>query len=543
MTKLALVLPRLPSAAFFRKALNASFGTHSDASEDDYSCVPSHKGDSCKQVISDCSTRASPRKDSLCSTTSSVRRSELFLKHSSTSAQLNDVYDLEKSVLGEGGFGSVRRATMRRSSGAPLVRAVKTISKRRLTDESQARKEVAMLRRLDHPNVCQVFESFEDDTMFHLVLEYIEGEDLFEFLRSHWADRVPLMQETVVDIVHQSLQALCYCHSQGVLHRDVKPENIMVERQTNAKSVFVRLIDFGLSTRVDSRDAKSSCGTHQYLAPELASGESHATPASDLWGVGLIMHICFLADLPSADVCSGSVPITEEIDNYDSIHGPAKQLMFSLLSLKPAERVDAARQEMRKEVGLIDSVPKAEMGKSFLSSLATFHQRTLLQRAVLTALAMQLTYDKVEWIRQKFIDADTDGNGKLSKSEIIAMIMTESTAEMASDLATYIDSIFQSIDTDNSGELEYIEVLAASMQEGAMRSEQSLFAAFRAFDRDDSGTISAHEFARVMELSPACVKELMRPFDADGNGQLCARLRIKRSAALPLPAGWKSKSV
>eukprot|EP00928_Gymnodinium_smaydae_P026376 TRINITY_DN20741_c0_g1_i8.p1 TRINITY_DN20741_c0_g1~~TRINITY_DN20741_c0_g1_i8.p1 ORF type:complete len:543 (-),score=78.11 TRINITY_DN20741_c0_g1_i8:1606-3234(-) len=542
MTKLSL--PRLPTVSSVRKALSSSFITRRHASAADVSCMPTSEGKSCHDLDSECSTKASERKDSECSTTLSVRRSELFLKHSS-SAQLDDVYDVDKRILGEGGFGSVRRATMRGCNGAPLVRAVKTISKGRLADESQARHEVAMLRRLDHPHVCQVFESFEDANMFHLILEYIEGEDLFDFLSSHWAERVPLMVCTVVEVVHQSMQALYYCHSQGVLHRDVKPGNIMVERQTNAKSVFVRLIDFGLSTRVDSRDAKSSCGTHQYLAPELASGESHATPASDLWGVGLIMHICFLADLPSADVCSGSVPITEEIDNYDSIHGPAKQLMFSLLSLKPAERLAAARREMLKEEGslLIDSVPKAEMGQALLASFASFHQRCVLQRAVLTALAMQLTYDKVEWIRRRFIDADTDGNGKLSKAEVIAMIISESTTDVDSDAAAWIDSIFQSTDTDNSGELEYIEVLAASMQEGAMRSEQSLFAAFRAFDRDDSGTISAHEFARVMELSPACVKELMRPFDADGNGQLCARLRIKRSAALPLPAGWKSKSV
>eukprot|EP00928_Gymnodinium_smaydae_P026373 TRINITY_DN20741_c0_g1_i5.p2 TRINITY_DN20741_c0_g1~~TRINITY_DN20741_c0_g1_i5.p2 ORF type:complete len:1279 (-),score=204.21 TRINITY_DN20741_c0_g1_i5:4324-8160(-) len=486
-------LPRLPSAAFVREALTVSFIARKNSSAAD--ATPA----------SDETTRRS----SSFSSTSSVRRSKFFLEHSS-SAQLNDVYDVAKKVLGEGGFGSVRQATMRGCSEAPLVRAVKTISKRRLNDESQARHEVAMLRRLDHPHVCKVFESFEDPTMFHLVLEYIEGEDLFDFLRSHWANRVPLMVSTVVEIVHQSLQALYYCHSQGVLHRDVKPENIMVERQKETNGVFVRLIDFGLSAAVDSLEAKAICGTRQYMAPELTRGKSYATPASDLWGVGVIMHVAFLGELPSAAVCSGIAPITAEIAKYNETCDSVKQLMFGLLSLKPPERLDAARREMLKEEGslVVDSIPKGEVCQSLLASFAAFHQRCLLQRAVLTALAMQITCDKVEVIRQRFINADTDGNGKLSKVEIIEMITSESSTDMAPDMASWIDSIFQSTDTDNSGELEYAEFLAASMQEGALRSEQSLFAAFRAFDRDNSGKISKHEFGRVIELSPACVSEL-----------------------------------
>lgn len=215
-----------------------------------------------------------------------MSRRHMFIDHShpgweSTATELHDAYEVDDKVIGKGGFGTVRRACLR--DAPSVVRAVKTIRKRHSEAIAAVRQEIAILRRLDHPCICRLHEAFEDDYAFYMVLEYIDGKELFdEIIKDERLDEAKAAQ-----IMEQVICAIQYCHEHGVLHRDLKPENIMVLdpcAATMSRSftmsgalaaegeLEIKLIDFGLAmlTRFSRNRAPLMAGTEAYLSPEGA---------------------------------------------------------------------------------------------------------------------------------------------------------------------------------------------------------------------------------------------------------------------------------
>jgi serine/threonine protein kinase len=153
----------------------------------------------------------------------------------------------------------------------------------------RALQEAAIQRGLVHKSVCPLFNVFEDEGNLYLVLEYIQGRDLYEEVLAGGA-----MDETsAATVVKQLLEALQYCHTTArVLHRDLKPENIMLTRCKEEATLQAKLVDFGLAMPVDEagQAPQAVVGTELYLAPEARCGKY--SPASDMWAVGKVL--CFM---------------------------------------------------------------------------------------------------------------------------------------------------------------------------------------------------------------------------------------------------------
>lgn len=240
---------------------------------------------SCR-VASDVPSNASTDagSDDACSEASS-RRSSLqtvdFDCDVTDNLDFSETYEMQERVLGEGGYGTVRLARRR---GSSLEVAVKIVPKSSQRACRHARREAALQKHLVHDRVCGLIDVFEDEENLYLVLEYIEGRDLFEEVVAEG----PLDEASAAAIIKQLLEALQYCHATaGVIHKDVKPENLVIARDNIAK-----LVDFGLAIPIDvARDAQQAVvGSEPYLAPEARFGEY--SPASDMWSVGKVL--CFL---------------------------------------------------------------------------------------------------------------------------------------------------------------------------------------------------------------------------------------------------------
>jgi calcium-dependent protein kinase len=161
------------------------------------------------------------------------------------------------------------------------------------------------------------------------------------------------------------------------------------------------------------------------------------------------------------------------------------------------------------------------MSTSAMDAFTCFHQSSVLHKAVVTAMAMHLLDNtQIMDTKSSFTAMDYDGNGGLSKSELCTAVAQRAHGTASPDIASWIELIFDSIDTDGSGEIEYTEYLAAVLKEGSSRSQQAVEAAFRVFDVDQSGKVSAQEFARVITMMPEDIVECMVQFDADGDGEL-----------------------
>jgi eukaryotic-like serine/threonine-protein kinase len=201
-------------------------------------------------------------------------------------------YRLERR-LGVGGMATVQLAFDTR-----LERhvAVKLLAEHLAEDAnfvSRFRREALAAARLVHPNVVQVFDFGLDDGTHRnfIVMEYVDGQSCAEMLREHGT----LPPNEAVDILAQSCRGLDYAHRNGVVHRDVKPGNLL-----RSDEGMVKLADFGIAKAAEDSDITkvgSVLGTAAYLAPEQARGEP-AGPASDLYALGVVAYQLMAGRLP-----------------------------------------------------------------------------------------------------------------------------------------------------------------------------------------------------------------------------------------------------
>ncbi|KAL5701314.1 non-specific serine/threonine protein kinase [Ranunculus cassubicifolius] len=190
----------------------------------------------------------------------------------------NDIrkdYKLSKEILGKGSFGSVR-VCIDRKTGARF--ACKTILKSSMEEDAFVHQEREILKYLSgsHPGIVNLKDFYEDSKSFYLVMELCTGGQLEE-------GRVT--EHDAANWMKGIMSALKYCHAMGVVHRDLKPQNILF-----TESGTVKLVDFGLATRI-SRDEKLfvRVGTPQYVAPEILNFKNYSDKV-DVWSAGVILY-------------------------------------------------------------------------------------------------------------------------------------------------------------------------------------------------------------------------------------------------------------
>ncbi len=194
------------------------------------------------------------------------------------------------SLLGRGGMGEVYRAN---DLLLGQTVALKFLPLEWTSDEAtlaRFRNEVRIARQISHPNVCRVYDIGEAEGTTYLSMEYVDGEDLASLLRR--IGRLP--QDKALEIARQLCSGLAAAHDKGVVHRDLKPGNIMLDGQGQ-----LRITDFGLAgVAGELKDIRS--GTPGYLAPEQLSG-LEVTARSDIFALGVVLHEIFTGKRPSAD--------------------------------------------------------------------------------------------------------------------------------------------------------------------------------------------------------------------------------------------------
>ncbi|KAJ6697153.1 hypothetical protein OIU85_003508 [Salix viminalis] len=191
-------------------------------------------------------------------------------------------------LVGEGSFGKVYKGR-RKYTGQTV--AMKFIMKHGKTDKDihNLRQEIEILRKLKHENIIEMLDSFESPQEFCVVTEFAQGE-LFEVLE----DDKSLPEEQVQAIAKQLVRALHYLHSNRIIHRDMKPQNILI----GAGSV-VKLCDFGFARAMSTNTVvlRSIKGTPLYMAPELVREQPY-NHSADLWSLGVILYELFVGQPP-----------------------------------------------------------------------------------------------------------------------------------------------------------------------------------------------------------------------------------------------------
>jgi len=196
--------------------------------------------------------------------------------------KVSDHYKFEDE-LGRGTFAIVQRAYHRQTGKSY---AVKIINRDSLgsDDEQSLQLEVEILNQLDHPNVVRLVEIFDEGEVIYLVMELMEGGELFDRI----VEKESYSEKMAADTIKPIVDAIRYCHELGIVHRDLKPENLLYE--TTQEHSNIKISDFGLARFVNGEYATTACGTPGYIAPEVIQGNGYGQEV-DYWSIGIILYV------------------------------------------------------------------------------------------------------------------------------------------------------------------------------------------------------------------------------------------------------------
>ena len=194
--------------------------------------------------------------------------------------------------IGRGHFSVVREALCVETGE---LCAVKVLSKQKMTEVEleMKRTEIEVLRISQHPHIIKLLDIFENDEHLFLVLEYMEGGDLFDYFERR---KFQISEEHASRLTRQMAEAIQHLHLLGIMHRDLKPENILMSG--DGDDATLKISDFGLSKLLAPKEtSREYAGTIPYLAPEIALGESYGKEV-DLWTLGTITFSLVTGNLP-----------------------------------------------------------------------------------------------------------------------------------------------------------------------------------------------------------------------------------------------------
>jgi serine/threonine-protein kinase len=257
-------------------------------------------------------------------------------------------YRLERRI-GTGGMADVYLAqdeTLHRQV------AIKILADRYTQDEGfveRFRREATAAAGLNHPNIVSIYDRGESDGTYYIAMEYIDGPTLKEEITS----RAPLPEAEAVGHAQQVLQALEFAHRRGVIHRDIKPHNMML-----TEDGLLKVTDFGIAraaNQVEMTEVGSIVGTAQYLSPEQARGQT-VGPQSDIYSLGVVLYEMVTGEVPFTG--SSAVEIAMKQVNERPVPPSRKNRLVSpaveaivmrALAKDPATRFRSAR-EMNDEL-------------------------------------------------------------------------------------------------------------------------------------------------------------------------------------------------
>ncbi|KAL4870455.1 hypothetical protein BDV12DRAFT_207737 [Aspergillus spectabilis] len=195
-------------------------------------------------------------------------------------------------------------------------------------------REVVIMKLIEHPNVISLYDVWENRGELYLVLEYVEGGELFDYVSNHG----PLPEEEAVRLFRQIIAGLGYCHRFNICHRDLKPENILLDGDHN-----VKLADFGMAALQPAGHwLNTSCGSPHYAAPEIIYGRKYRGDRADIWSCGIILYALLTGFLPFD---GGDLHTTLQLvrkGDYmipPNISDEAADLIQRILQKKPDDRI------------------------------------------------------------------------------------------------------------------------------------------------------------------------------------------------------------
>ena len=251
---------------------------------------------------------------------------------------------IEDEALGKGAFGSVHRAQSIRTEEEVAIKFVKKsmLNKNEMLRE-QMLKELEILLECRHTNIMEIRQLLEDDEHYYVVCEFLEGGELMDRILK----RKILVEKNISYIVYQILLAVNYMHEKKIAHRDLKPQNILMESK-DPNNLTIKVSDLGFSCYYNEEGMKHVMGTPLFMAPEFFARRSY-TSKVDIWAIGVITYLMLTGCLPFKAPVGRQLeeqimrkPLDLDSRRFKNVSMDARDFLSLALEKSPDERPTAA---------------------------------------------------------------------------------------------------------------------------------------------------------------------------------------------------------
>jgi calcium-dependent protein kinase len=400
-------------------------------------------------------------------------------------------------------------------------RVIKEFKKSQENDEfqkSQIINEMNILKKLDHPNIEKIYEFFDQPDAYYISTEYCKEGNLNQYLLK----MQEIKSETIAYIMYQIFTAVNYFHSMGVMHMDLKPENIFIESIERNNYPRVKIGNFNSGQFFEKRKVyRKVIGSDYYIAPEVLL--KNYNTKCDIWSCGVIMYFLLngtFASEGNSENENGIKSISFDFSTHSlsRMADYVKALLDSLLTKDPSKRIsaeEALNQKFFRNFDIRELVNNLKNDIKFdcIDALKNYQPEKTLQRAAIAYLVHNLNQvENIKEIDKLFKIIDVNYDGKISKSELLTGLKIE--LKTTDDyIREDVNKIFKNIGSDNDDFVGFGEFIRGGINKRKLFTEETLKFAFRYFDKDGSGEITKEKikdifFASVNVDHPNLQKQL-----------------------------------
>ena len=411
-----------------------------------------------------------------------IIKKEFFIRQ--TDGQITDYYEVLKKI-GEGASAKVYKVK-EKSSGE--IKAMKQVEKSKLPDVKYFKTEIKILSLLDHPNIVRLFEVFEDDKNFYLIMELCHGGNLESRMKNN-----KYKEKAAAVIMEQIVSAVAYCHEKGICHRDLKPQNILFCDENPHSPV--KIVDFGISNIFDPsltnfqneikeqtislKKMDSQIGTIYFMSPEIIKGSYNEK--CDIWSLGIMLYYLLCGYPPFVGANESKLiesivesKLTFPSEDWKNISESAKDLIKKMLS---SEKKRISAKEIMNHKWIKTKLrKKLEKKITFdFDKLNDYKHFNFFKKLVLLYLASRLKTEESGPIGEIFRKINECKTGMIDFEDFKSFIINNQDNEIiGGETDDEIRKKFLEIDVDRNNKIDFTEFIAANMDKAIFKDKEKL---------------------------------------------------------------------
>ena len=460
---------------------------------------------------------------------------------SKSTGKPTDWYRVKKTI-GQGSFGIVQLVEDKRAANRLMV--MKTINKRKTNLSIDIlEQEIKNLRKLDHPNIIKIMEYFDDAQQIYIIMENADGGELLKVVEDNFKNGRYVNEKWAMEIFKQVLEAICYCHARGVMHKDLKAENIMLLNSvTTANGApHAVVIDFGLAEMFDPhQDEKTQrsrvvSGTPYSMSPEVwaAAINKNVTIGykCDIYSLGCVAFHVLTGEFPVMAKTNEPTDWLKKIKlgpNWRLINhcsADAIDLVKKMMTID--ERIRPTARECLSHPWFLSSPKSASrslLSDEQLKALIKYNSKTAFEKAVYMKIATSSKVSELARVNKVFYQIDTEANGFLDRHQCAhALEQLGMPKEIAAQTA-------RSLDADGNNRIDYTELVAGVISVSTDHIDNMLWTVFTSLDTDNNGQLDVNEIKHLLnqgaihniglEANEKEIKDTILAMDTDKSGTI-----------------------